>query len=363
MPFIFILVLSVYLGGNIYVFVKGMHAFSSLPLPAAILLGSLYWLAFLAFVGVFLFRDLQQPPWVGQLLQYVGTGWLVFILYMVIQLLLQDVVRLFGWTVPYGFQIALGVTTLLLFYGFYHYRHPDRKVVNIVINKSSTGYQPLKVVGISDVHLGYATNKQQLGKYVEMIMKEQPDLIVIAGDLIDNSVAPVRFQRMDEELSRLSAPLGIYMVPGNHEYISGINEVEDFLRTTPISFLKDSVVMLPGNVQIIGRDDKANPDRSSLQSLMSRVDPDNPVILLDHQPYNLEESVEAGVDLQFSGHTHRGQIWPMNWLTDRIFEVSYGYKQKGNSQFYVSSGLSLWGPPFRIGTQSEMVVFEISFKE
>lgn len=87
------------------------------------------------------------------------------------------------------------------------------------------------------------------------------------------------------------------------------------------------------------------------------------VILLDHQPYDLEKTEEAGVDLQFSGHTHRGQVWPMNWIVDHLFELSYGIKKIGNSTVYVSSGLSLWGPPFRIGTDSEMVVFNITFKE
>jgi len=118
MIFFIILIFSVYLSGNIYVFIKGMHAFSSLPLSIGIGLSVFYWLSFLAFIGMFLFRDLEMPSWVGQLLQYVGTGWLVFILYMVLQLLLQDLIRLFGWTVPHGFFIALGLTVLVLMYGF-----------------------------------------------------------------------------------------------------------------------------------------------------------------------------------------------------------------------------------------------------
>ncbi|HJA87137.1 MAG TPA: metallophosphoesterase, partial [Candidatus Parabacteroides intestinavium] len=80
------------------------------------------------------------------------------------------------------------------------------------------------------------------------------------------------------------------------------------------------------------------------------------------QPYQLGDAVQAGVDLQFSGHTHHGQVWPLNWLTDYLFEVSHGYKQIGSTHVYVSSGLSLWGPPFRIGTQSELIIFELDFK-
>ena len=92
---------------------------------------------------------------------------------------------------------------------------------------------------------------------------------------------------------------------------------------------------------------------------MARIDKSKPVILLDHQPYQLAESQAAGIDLQFSGHTHHGQVWPMNWVTDHLYEQSHGYRQWENSHIYISSGLSLWGPPFRIGTESEMVVLQL----
>ena len=168
---------------------------------------------------------------------------------------------------------------------------------------------------------------------------------------------------MAEELTELKAPLGIYMVPGNHEYISGIDESVRFIKDTPIQLLRDSVITLTNGIQLIGRDDRANPARSSLQELMVNIDKSKPIILLDHQPYKLMESEIAGIDLQFSGHTHRGQVWPMSLVTDYLFEQSHGYRQWGNSHIYVSSGLSLWGPPFRIGTESEMVVFQLSMKK
>ena len=217
----------------------------------------------------------------------------------------------------------------------------------MVINKpADTDGQPLKVVAISDVHLGYATNKAMLEGYVDLINAERPDLVIIGGDLIDNSVVPLHHEHMEVELSRIYAPLGVYMVPGNHEYISGIEESEKFIAKTPIVLLRDSVITLPNQVQLVGRDDRHNRGRKTLEQLTENLDPSKP-----------------GVDLQFSGHTHRGQVWPMSWIVDRMFELSYGIKKTGNSTIYVSSGLSLWGPPFRIGTDSEMVVFNITFKE
>ena len=190
-----------------------------------------------------------------------------------------------------------------------------------------------------------------------MINAQHPDLILISGDLIDNSVVPLYTENMAEELGDLKAPMGIYMVLGNHEYISGIDESIRYIKSTPIQLLRDSVVTLPNGIQLIGRDDRHNRKRRSLQELMVNVDKSKPIILLDHQPFDLEETEAAGIDLQFSGHTHHGQIWPISWVTESIFEQSHGYRQWGNSHVYVSSGLSLWGPPFRIGTHSEMVIF------
>ena len=204
---------------------------------------------------------------------------------------------------------------------------------------------------------GNGTGKASLKKYVEMINAQHPDLILISGDLIDNSVVPLYTENMAEELANLKAPMGIYMVLGNHEYISGIDESIRYIKSTQIQLLRDSVVTLPNGIQLIGRDDRHNRKRHSLQELMVNIDKSKPIILLDHQPFDLEKTEAAGIDLQFSGHTHHGQIWPINWVTDYIFEQSHGYRQWGNSHVYVSSGLSLWGPPFRIGTHSEMVIF------
>jgi predicted MPP superfamily phosphohydrolase len=109
----------------------------------------------------------------------------------------------------------------------------------------------------------------------------------------------------------------------------------------------------------VGRDDRHNHRRESLGELLDRVDSAKPIIILDHQPYNLAEVDAAGVDIQLSGHTHRGQVWPLSLLTDYIYEQSHGYRKWQNTHIYVSSGLSLWGPPFRIGTNSELAIITV----
>ena len=131
----------------------------------------------------------------------------------------------------------------------------------------------------------------------------------------------------------------------------------------PIQLLRDTVVTLPCGttsgygITIIGRDDRFNRNRKSLEELMAGVNHSNFTdILLDHQPYELAMTDSLGIAIQVSGHTHRGQVWPLNWLTDNLYEQSHGYRKWQNSHIYISSGLSLWGPPFRIGTESEIVV-------
>ncbi len=353
----FALVPVLYILGNAYIFGRGRQALKAQPKGRKILLTFLFWIAALSFFPEFLWRSASSPLLLFRCMHLVGTGWMVFTLYMSILLIAFDLLCLCRLQIKGSFWIALLVTAGTLCYGYYHYQHPSIKKIDIAIDKEFG--KPLKIVAFSDVHLGYGTGKKQLARYVDMINEQKPDLILIGGDLIDNDITPVVKESMQDELNRLHAPQGIYMVPGNHDYFCGINACEQFISQTDICFLKDSVVTLPCGIQIIGRDDRHNRNRLPLASLAGKTDKTKPIILIDHQPYNLEESGQCGIDLQFSGHTHRGQIWPLTLLADHIFELSYGYKAFGKCHVYVSSGLSLWGPPFRIGTDSELVIFQL----
>lgn len=379
MPRLFIILFLVYLVGNLYILFRGWQALKTCKKGMRIGFVLLYLVLAALFPAQFLIRSLTFTPGIGHIVYEVGTGWLVFSLYMAMGLLLTDVLYVAGkfarWkavSVPQlrtrfrkvSFIVVFLLVISVLSVGYYRYQHPATQVINIVINKPLTsGASQLKVVAVSDVHLGYGTDKRQLQRYVKMINELHPDLVLIAGDLIDNNVTPLWEQRMHDDLNRIQAPLGVYMVPGNHEYISGIRSSEKFIDATQIRYLRDRTVQLPNGLVIAGRDDSSNGKRLSLPALLADTDKRRPVILLDHQPRNLREGVKAGIDLQFSGHTHSGQIWPLSLWVKRLFEVSHGMKQTGSTTQYVSSGLSLWGPPFRIGTQSELVVFNLTFKK
>lgn len=358
MKMMFFAILAAYLGGNAYIFVRSLQAFASVPLMAKILFAVIFWIASLSLVVAMLMRDVAVSPVLMKVLNVVGSAWLVFALYMVIALLCVDVVRCLIPSLRYGFGLALTVTLCVLGYGYYNYRHPRVNELEISLENPISG-DALRIVAVSDIHLGYATGKARLKEYVELINSQNPDLILIIGDLIDNNVRPLYEELMAEELSQLRASQGIYMVPGNHEYISGIKAVEEFVKQTPITLLRDTVVTLPCGLQIVGRDDRFNLRRRPLADIMSLVDQAKPTIMLDHQPYDVAKKDSLAVDVQLSGHTHHGQVFPMNLLTDSMYEQSHGYRRWQHSHVYVSSGLSLWGPPFRIGTYSELLLLTI----
>ena len=368
----FLIVFGLYAVANIYICYRGWQALGNLSWGIKSGYAVLY--AILALLAWQAFRSGNS----SRTAYVLGSGWLVATFYLVLWLLFTDLLSVVGgwlrvppfndpaswqhWTSG-RFFVGIFLVICMLIGGYYRYQHPSTQVINLVINKpGAVSRAPLRVVAVSDLHLGDHTGKAMLQQYVKQINGLKPDLILIGGDLIDRSVAAVSRQQMQEELNRLEAPLGIYMVPGNHEYYAGIGDVEQFLRKTRIHFLRDSVVHLPGGLTIAGRDDSSNPRRLSLQQLLAGADRESPVLLLDHQPRRMDEAVRAGVDLQFSGHTHNGQIWPFPWLVKRLFELGYGLRHTGNTWQYVSSGLSLWGPPFRIGTRSEAVVFDITFQ-
>ncbi|MDR2148986.1 MAG: metallophosphoesterase [Tannerella sp.] len=363
MPVFFIVLLVSYLLGNFYVFIRGLQALGQMPAFLKISVSIVFWVCSLLPFAFFLMRNTKSVPFsIGHFVYQFGTGWLIFALYMVIFLALTDLFRVFNHSFSYGFVISLLLTVSLLIYGYINYKHLDKQVFNIHINKpSDNGEKSLKIVAISDWHLGLGSTNKQINSIVEKINAEKPDIILIAGDLIDNSVVPVIAQEMDKDLNRLEAKEGIYMSPGNHEYISGIEACKRFIGKTKITLLMDSVVTLPCGLQIVGRDDRSNHRRMSAGDWKNLVRPSKPVILLDHQPSHLEDAATIGADLQVSGHTHHGQIIPITWLTDRMFDLSYGYEKRENVHYYVSSGVSLWGPPFRIGTHSEILVFHVTF--
>lgn len=347
-----------YAGGNLYLFMRLWQALHSAPLWCRIAIIVLCTIAALALFLAIGLRNSSMPATLHRILFSVGSVWLVFLLYMTLSLALCDVLHLFVPKFTHGVWYALGITSLILIYGYVNYRHPRVEHVTITANKP-LDVERYRLVMISDVHLGYGTNAKDLARYVEMINEQQGDAVVIVGDLIDNSITPVRQADMCRKLDRINAPDGIYMVAGNHEYISGIEPCEEYLATTAVRLVRDTVVTLPAGIELVARDDRMNRHRATLEELLSHADSSRVTIVLDHQPYDISLGNDLGVNIYLSGHTHRGQVWPLSWLTDAIYDQSHGYRKWSTTHAIVSCGLSLWGPPFRIGTHSDLYVIDI----
>ncbi len=317
----------------------------------------------LSFSCLFLYLSPVQdkmPMCIAKFVYELGTSWLIVFLYLFIIFILLDVCAichiipkdLTHNSLPFSVGIPLFLV-LILFCGNIRYNHKYRRKIDIQSDKIS---HPLKLLMCSDLHLGYNNGVTEFHRWVEMINDENPDMILIAGDIIDGNIRPLYEEKIYEEFKSINAP--IYACLGNHEYLAGRQESIDFYEKSGITLLIDDVAETQG-IRIIGRDDRSNINRKTLKSLVTNKNDNSFTILLDHQPYQLEEAEICKIDLQLSGHTHHGQVWPLNWITDMLYECSYGEYKKGDTQYFVSSGLGIWGGKFRICTTSEYVVINI----
>ena len=356
----FIIVIIVALLAQIYVL---WHVYQALPLPVWAkwtVVGLMAAALAMLFAGFFGLYD-RMPLWLASASYDVSTSWLIVFLYLLIAFVLLDVGCLCH-LVPKEWLhnnawMAGAITAViagLLVYGNMHYHNKVKEPLHLITDKQLS--KPVKVVMISDLHLGYHNRKCEWQKWVKMINDENPDLILVAGDIIDGHMRPLLEEDMAADFHQLNAPVVACL--GNHEYITGIDESLDFYRQAGITLLRDSMVTI-GDLVIVGRDDRFSRKRKPLKHLLEGVDSNKYIILLDHQPYKLEEAQQAGVDFQFSGHTHEGQVWPISLMVNSMYEKAWGPLQKGDTHYYISSGLGIWGGKYRIGTRSEYIVAEI----
>lgn len=347
-------------GANVYVFVRLMQSLGWPTMCVRLVVGAALVVLSLMFVLSLMLRHSSGASTWGQTLFRVGGVWFLYVLYMIPILGLTDVVV--HWAAP-GFRhsvwVAAALNTALLVWGNWVHRHPQVNTIAVSLTQLSAT-APRRIVAVSDVHLGPGTGRAELARYVELINSLKPDVLLICGDLVDHSVEPLCQQQMAAELCRLQAPMGIYMALGNHEYISGVRKVAHFVEHTPICLLRDSVAILPGHLAIVGRDDRLQRHRRSMAELMTQVPQGMATIVLDHQPNEIAEAQACGADILICGHTHGGQVWPITWLTQWLFAQSRGHRQWGQMHTIVSQGLSLWGPPFRLGSQGEVIVIEMN---
>lgn len=372
---IFISMILVFLAANYYVVLRLLQ----LVPPNLIVRIAIITILSICIGSIFVFFPLHKALSfeMGGLLYRIGTAWMIGFLYFIILFVAIDLLKLLNkifhfinkdvlYSLTHHNYISLfsvvGIVLLLLFIGNIRYHNKRRVHFDIETSKLSPNQNPIRVVGISDLHLGYTIGGDELQEWVQIINAEKPDIVVFGGDLIDNNVELVKHLELDKILQKIEAPMGVYACLGNHEYIAGVKESIDFHNKSDIKVLKDTTVMVADNLTIIGRDDKMNGNRKPLSKVVNGINNGSFRLLLDHQPNNLEEAENQNIDLQFSGHTHYGQIFPITLVVEAMFENPHGMIEKGLTQIYVSSGLGIWGGKFRLGTQSEYAVFDIANK-
>ncbi len=381
-PFIifFSIVLVIYGLLNTYIFTRFLQcipAGSSFRVWAIVL----FWVVAGSFI-VARFLERIYPCDFTEVMTWIWSFWLGAMAYFVMAVLLLDFARLINHFIPIFPQIfyadyqktklitlfiTTGIVMITITAGFINARNPVVRTLDLNIAKSVQGSKTLKIAMASDIHLATLVGKRGASRLVRMINGLHPDIILLAGDLVDEDLKPVIRRNLGETLSNFYAPLGVYAITGNHEYIGGAEEAVAYLTAHNIKFLSDTAELIDNRFYLAGRDDRdktrfTGKPRKPLVDILNGVDHSYPIILMDHQPFQLSIPEQLGVDLQLSGHTHHGQIWPFNYITNAIYEVSWGYKKKGNTNFYVSCGYGTWGPPMRIGNRPEVVSITLHFE-
>lgn len=373
----FTIVFTIYSLANIYIFFKGYNVIARTGSNSKILYTAGFILLALTFIAGKILES-RHSSIVSDILNIIGGFWLAFMLYGVLFLLLSDIIylpgRLTGIIKPetiflykkWSFIITTVLSFLIISSGFINAVIPHVKEYNITIQKKAGTQDTLRIVAVSDIHLGSVIRKRSIKKLSSILGSLKPDVIFLAGDVIDGEIGPVIRGDLLRYFNCPKCRFGIFAITGNHEFIGGADKTIPYIESKGIRVLKDEVIILDGGIQVAGRLDRDSrryygKDRMPLDSILLDADKSKPIILLDHQPWNLDEAVNNGVDLQISGHTHAGQMWPLNHITRSMYELSYGYKKKGNTHFIVSSGYGLWGPRTRTGSKSEIVLINIKF--
>ena len=380
MFFFFTIFFTIYATVNFYIFIRGWQALNTIPA-----LKPFYLVIFLIAASSYLLAKIfstSLPKVVYDGMLWIGSFWFAYILYLFLAIVLIDVIRLVNWKfdiyplfVKQNFELTkriiffsvFGLSTVIIFFGFLNTRNLKIITLEIEIPKGNSELTELNIVTVSDIHLSPMNSERLLSDIVDKINSLNPDVVLMPGDIVDDKAVILKERNIGGALNSLNAKYGVFASNGNHEFISGIEGAAPYLREHNIHLLEDSVYKLENSFYVIGRDDRSKSiftgkPRKSLKEIISAADKDLPMILLDHTPLNLEEAEQNNIALQLSGHTHHGQMFPASLITNMIYEVSWGYKKKSSTHFYVSCGVGTWGPPVRIGSDSEIVQIKVTLK-
>ena len=342
---------------------------------------------------------IKNPKSLHRMLKITGNYFLGIFLYTLVIILLADFGRILLKYVFHAswihsrtaFTVAGAICALLILLlsacGIFHAKYIKTTSYDVIINKTIPERTSMKVVLLADTHFGYNAGVLHARELVRKINKQKPDLVCIAGDIFDNEYDAIRNpEKLEKTLRGIKSTYGVYACWGNHdlneEILAGftfkhkdgdLSDIKDprmkkFLKDSNIHILEDESVLINDQFYVIGRKDaslteKIHETRKAPARLTEKLDRDKPIIMIDHQPKELQELADAGVDLDLCGHTHDGQTFPGNFTIKLMWENPCGLLSKDNMTNITTSGAGVWGPAMRIGTDSEICSINIQLKK
>ncbi|MGB8489959.1 MAG: metallophosphoesterase [Bacteroidales bacterium] len=337
-----------------------------------------YTLIFIVLASIYPLSNILSEDAAGILSSVVSTvaGYLLpFYLYLFLLLLLLDIFLLFNAVFKIvrkdrlksvkfrtsGIVSIILISTLIVVAGVINFRTIRVTGYNITVPGRSSDLKNLKIAFVSDFHLQGKTDTDFVRKFAGKIAEINPDIMLFGGDIVEGDRDDDgNMETHAKIISGIRTRYGSFTVPGNHEHYGGqVNG--DFFGKAGIRVLIDTLIVINRSFILGGRNDAHSRTRISVAELMKNAGDSLPVILIDHRPTELDQVSKTSVDVQLSGHTHHGQLIPINLITEREYELSYGHMKKRNTHFLVSSGIRLWGPPVRTIGKSEIMVINIAF--
>lgn len=312
---------------------------------------TIYWTIIIITTSILL---LFRTIFVGFFLYFIILNLLFDALKIIAKILKAERLTKFLHKIYYHSLPIIVICIMISMYGLYNIHHPVVKEYDVKINTKLK--EPITIGMISDLHLGMIHSDSLLTEIVKHANELNADIFIFGGDIFDEYTKEELKEKAISAFGNIQTKYGVYYIEGNHDLLN--NEIREKLLKNNIRTLEDEVIQLNNNINIIGRKDYRNnylgKNRQSLEQLIEKTDKSLPVIVLDHQPKDQKTAASLSIDLQLSGHTHAGQIFPAN------FFLQHGYKKEQNFQIIVSSGYGVWGFPIRTAGRSEMIKINLS---
>ena len=310
----------------------------------------------------------------GQIISAAGNYLLPFFLYLFLLVLLTDLlllVNLIFKIVPGEkirkrsfrgavFVLIISLPVIIVIAGIINFNTIRISEYKITTDGKSSRISRLRIAFVSDFHLQEGTPAWFVEKFTDKISTINPDLILFGGDIVEGDREGEKLKEYEKLLSGITTKYGVFGVLGNHEHYAR-QDKGSFFRLAGIEILSDSAVVIDHSFILAGRNDSHFRARKSAEELLKTVPDTLPLIVADHRPTEIDQISKTSADIVLSGHTHDGQLFPINLITRRVYELSYGHMKKGKTDFFVSSGIRLWGPPVRTAGKSEIMVIDVTF--